>query len=162
MELLAALMAGASAAWERRRGPCGCHSCRDQHGQAEHEPKQQRLLLDISLRYPILETWRREKAIALPLSPVGTTGREAEGGSEAQRLFCCVNTHLVSPCTTRHFPTQVLGRGPSPSSAPLIIPAHSSSPFLPTDVSQDPQHLGHRTRGARRGFAGNHQGLAAR
>lgn len=71
MEVLAALMAGASAAWERRRGPCGCRSCRDQHGQAEHEPKQQRLLLGISLLYPISETWRREKVVALPLSPMG-------------------------------------------------------------------------------------------
>lgn len=83
---------------------------------------------------------------------------EVEGGSEAPRLFCCF-THLVSPCTTRHV---YVGGGLNPASAQLVLPVRSSSPRLPTGVSQDPQHLGHWSWGARGGFAGNHQGFAAR
>lgn len=84
---------------------------------------------------------------------------EVEGGSEAPCLFCCVNTHLVSPCTTRHV---YVGGGLNPASAQLVLPVCSSSHLLPTGVSQDPRHLGHWSQGARGGFAGNHQRFAAR
>ena len=38
LEVLAALMEEASATHERKRGPCGCRSCRNQYGQAQPEP----------------------------------------------------------------------------------------------------------------------------
>lgn len=77
----------------------------------------------------MLETWRSEKAVVLPLSPMGTVdsqvGGVAGGGSEVQPSFCCVNNHLVSPCTSRC----VYVRGESNlSSAPLILSAHFSPP----------------------------------
>lgn len=79
-----------------------------------------------------------------------------EGGSEAQHLFGCVNTHLVSPCTTRHV---YVGAGPNPSSVSHVLPARSSSPRLPTGVSQDPRHLGHRSQGALVALQGAIRGL---
>lgn len=98
----------------------------------------------------------------LPLSPVGTmdcqVGGEAGGGSGVQHSFCCVNTYLVSPCTSRHV---YVGGEPNPTSAPLVLSARSSS-LLPAGVSQDPPHLGHWSRGAHGGFAGDRQGFAAR
>lgn len=73
-----------------------------------------------------------------------------------QHSFCCVNTHLVSPRTSRH----VYVRGePNFSSAPLVLPA-SSSPLPPAGMSQDPPpHLALWSWGTREAFAGTISGL---
>lgn len=75
-----------------------------------------------------------------------------------QHSFCCVNTHLVSPRTSRH----VYVRGePKFSSAPLVLPA-SSSPLPPAGVSQDPPPSGTLELGHTWGLCRDHQWFGAR
>lgn len=76
-----------------------------------------------------------------------------------QLLFCFVKTLLVNPCTNTHF--NVRGET-NPSSALLILSAHSSHHLPSASMSHVPQHLQHWSWGTHQGFAGDHQVLVAR